>query len=244
MERLYQSLLQASRPVRNEPPSQAGQENDEPATGSLSSAAASLPEPRLFQRAEQSGPRIVAEPARSALADSLGPDSGQTRLHRLAEGDELNWRLGADALSAGRRVFYRRSLLEPAGPHGLALIGHERTRVDSRHADQLLQPAPYPATRTKERDSVANELRVLREASERARLIAHDEELTAPPAARKHLDGAPTGMNVSTVGRIEEAPPVQAPPQSDLSESQLVELRERLYRDLIERIRIDQERGA
>ena len=57
-------------------------------------------------------------------------------------------------------------------------------------ADQLLQPAPYPATRTNERDSVANELRVLREVSERAQPIAHDEAFNRPARRAEHLDGA------------------------------------------------------
>jgi Domain of unknown function (DUF4157) len=238
MERLNQSLVQASRPVLNEPPS-AVRRGHGLVAQPPSDLAATSPEARLLEQAGQSSPRILGERARSELAGSLGLDAGQIRFYDNAAADELNRRLGSDALSAGRQVLFRQGRFEPGDPRGLALIGHELTHVDSGRAGHPRQPAPDPASRAEERAAVANELRVLRDAGVWARPTARVE---ATPAAEGYSTTPPAGVKLAATGRLEDVSPEQDQP--GLSEQQLAELRERLYRDLIECIRIDQERGA
>ena len=123
----------------------------------------------------------MSESARSALVGFLGLDVGQTRFYDNAAADELNRRLGSDALSMGRQVFFRQGRFEPGDPHGLALIGHELTHVHAGLTGFPRPPAPGPASQAEERAAVANELRVLREVGVWARPAARVE---APPPRR------------------------------------------------------------
>ncbi len=185
----------------------------------------------------------MSESARSALVGFLGLDVGQTRFYDNAAADELNRRLGSDALSMGRQVFFRQGRFEPGDPHGLALIGHELTHVHAGLTGFPRQPAPGPASQAEERTAVANELRVLREVGVWARPAARG--VVAPPAlaAANPTSTPAAGVKMAATGRLEDVQP-EEDAGGGLSEQQLAELRELLYRDLMERIRIDQERGA
>jgi len=185
----------------------------------------------------------LSESARSALAGFLGLDVGQTRFYDNAAADELNRRLGSDALSMGRQVFFRQGRFEPGDPHGLALIGHELTHVHAGLTGFPRPPAPGPASQAEERAAVANELRVLREVGVWARPAARVEAPPPAPAAASHSAAQAAGVKMAATGRLEDVQP-EEDTGGGLSEQQLAALRELLYRDLMERIRIDQERGA
>jgi len=270
IERLNQSLLQASRPDSDERPTfpvlhelaapvpvgrrlptdrsdagGSGPQAERPSIAAGPETRSAVPslEARLLDRAAQSSPRILSESARSALAGFLGLDVGQTRFYDNAAADELNRRLGSDALSMGRQVFFRQGRFEPGDPHGLALIGHELTHVHAGLTGFPRQPAPGPASQAEERAAVANELRVLRELGVSARPAARGEAAPPAPAAANPTSAPAAGVKMAATGRLEDVQP-EEDTGGGLSEQQLAALRELLYRDLMERIRIDQERGA
>ena len=185
----------------------------------------------------------MSESARSALAGFLGLDIRQTQFYDNAAADELNRRLGSDALSMGSQVFFRQGRFEPGDPHGLALIGHELTHVHAGLTGFPRPPAPGPASQAEERAAVANELRVLRELGVSARPAARGEAASPAPATANPTAAPAAGVKMAASGRLEDVQP-EEDTGGGLSEQQLAALRELLYRDLMERIRIDQERGA
>jgi Domain of unknown function (DUF4157) len=260
IRRLNRSLLQASQPTPlgsspAEPPARRGSPRPRsrgvgPATQPSNPAgdvvapsiadatlarSALTPLDRLLNQARQSSPRVLNESTRAPLATYLELDAGRATFYDNPAADEVNRRIGSDALSVGDQVFFRQGRFAPDDPRGLALIGHELTHVDSSRDDVLTRRPATPASPAEEGRAVANEMRVLHEAGISAR--------PAPVALENPSPAAATGFKTAEGDRFEEIGDAQA--DSDgLSEVQLTKLRDMLYHDLRERLRIDHERGA
>ena len=63
------------------------------------------------------------------LAQSLGADPGELRIHDDAEADALSRDLGARAFTSGQDIFFRAGAFDPATPEGFGLLAHEATHV-------------------------------------------------------------------------------------------------------------------
>jgi Domain of unknown function (DUF4157) len=204
-----------------------------PSTADATIARSPLaPLDRLLNQARQSSPRVLNQTTTAQLATDLELEAARATFYDNPAADEVNRLIGSDALSVGQEVFFRQGKFAPDDPRGLALIAHELTHIDSARDNFLRRPAASPA---EERRAVANEMRVLREAGISAR--------PAPVAPKNPLPGVPTGLKTATGNRFEEVGDAQE--KSDgLSDGQLAKLRDLLYQDLRERLRIDHERGA
>ncbi|MFO0889877.1 MAG: DUF4157 domain-containing protein [Isosphaeraceae bacterium] len=208
----------------------------------------------LIDRARRSSPRVVNESARAALTKFLELDVEQSRFYDGPAADEANRRLGSDALSAGQDIFFRRGAFAPDEPRGLALIGHELTHAEASREAALHRLTIGPADPAEERRAIANELRVLHEFGIPAR--PSQQAMTpllpgSPPQAPAQTPSAmsspmqtqATGLRAAEANRLEATG--AAPPRAEsLTDRQLAELKEALYHDLRERLRMDQERGA
>jgi hypothetical protein len=170
--------------------------------------------------------------------------------------DRLLDRYRADALTRGREILIRQDKFRPQTPAGAGLLGHELT-----HSTQP-EPATSGARVRQESEAMRNERRVLEHYSRRPgydveALQRHAEPspahgpLAAPqvePAAR-HLAPAaadvPVGYQAARRDRDArgEAPPA-APQSPMLSTQQIQIIKDAVYRDLLDRIRSDFERGA
>ena len=187
---------------------------------------------RLENQARQSSPRVLNESTRADLVSFLGIEGSQAELHDNPPADELARSLGADAVTSGTHVYFRRGQFQPSHPRGLALIGHELTHVHAARSGVARQHGSGAAAAAEERAAVGNELRVLREIGWPARPTARADQIAPSPV--------PAGVKLGATDRLENVKPGEVA----LSERQLAELKEMFYRDLMDRLRIDHERGA
>jgi Domain of unknown function (DUF4157) len=96
----------------------------ENAPGELDGAAIS----ERIGAAEGSGAALDPAVAQQ-LAQTLGENSGDPRIHLDAEADALSRELGAKAFTSGRDIFFREGAFDPSLPQGFGLLAHEATHV-------------------------------------------------------------------------------------------------------------------
>jgi len=223
---------------------------EEPVTEADRPAETPPPEPlRAAQEAPSTGldGNLVAEIER--LLDRKLPPV------RVATGTKADAaaRAGlADALTIDETIHFRSGTFQPDRPEGLALIAHEMVHADAIRT--LPEPLPRSAAAEREeRGALAAEARV------RA-VLADRPPLQLGPLARpaqSRMDphpGAPPDLSARPGTRrpraaesdraLPTADAMPKPPAPGLSEDDMREIKESVYRDLMERIRTDFERGG
>ena len=192
-----------------------------------------------------------------ALADMLDLRLPAVRVQTDALADAAARRLAADAIAVHDRILFRSGKFAPHTPAGLALIGHELTHIAADYGQTSPRSGASDNGAGEEAVALRNEARVM-------------QRFTAgPPAARYpvspliSLAANATGSRVA----VGTAPPLHPGPAStpktalsarllpgegapqpasapDVSARQLKLIKDEVYRDILDRIRTDFERGA
>jgi hypothetical protein len=164
------------------------------------------------------------------------------RIHTGQAADATARRFNADAVSFGPDIMFRAGRFAPDSATGLGLLGHELTHV--AHT-QLDRSAASPDRAREEFAAIENERRVLQHAREKPALAANVAAMPREAPSRA-VPRAPAPRAASVDRGVAPAPGdrdvLSASPE--LSAQQLGALKEAIYRDLMERIRTDFERGA
>ena len=166
------------------------------------------------------------------------------RIHTGEAADAAARRFNADAVSFGRSIMFRAGKFAPDSASGLGLLAHELTHVAHTESDGVAGSPGRAALAREELAAIENEKRVLQHATRKpapmAQIAAGPREPT-PRASRT----APA-PRAASVDRGVAPPPAESglsnPPE--LTAQQLGALKEAIYRDLMDRIRTEFERGA
>ncbi len=162
------------------------------------------------------------------------------RIHTGQAADATARRFNADAVSFGRDIMFRAGRFAPDSAAGLGLLGHELTHVAQTESDRFAGSLDR-----EELAAIENERRVLQHVSGPPPMPA---QLTAAP--REPRSRPVTRAPVPRAASVDRAvaPPAadsDAPSSStELTAQQLGALKEAVYRDLLDRIRTEFERGA
>jgi hypothetical protein len=222
----------------------------------------SAPSPQPARDVEVGTPNPFAEETNADLQDQLmeerrlqgrlkeilgeltGGEVGAVRIHDGRHADGIAREHHAKAVTIGRDVFFRKGMLRPAEPDGMALLAHEAT-----HVVQALRPNAAWRRAT-------------------AAGIEEDEAEAAGrerAALRRPLRSGPGEDALQNNMRRADVRPVMAPAQSPVAHPMkadadavtasagvkdtspaggLEELKRTLFRDLVQHLRVEFERGA
>jgi hypothetical protein len=166
------------------------------------------------------------------------------RIHTGQAADATARRFNADAVSLGSDIMFRAGRFAPDSASGLGLLGHELTHVARAQSDRYAAPLDRTAMEREEAVAIENEKRVLQRATGKPGMTANLAAIPRPTPSR-----APTQAPAPRAASVDRA--VASPatddavsPSPELSAQQLGALKEVIYRDLMDRIRTEFERGA
>ena len=89
--------------------------------------------------AARGGGQPLSESARVSLEPRLGHDFSGVSVHTDADADRLSRKLGAEAFTTGKDIFFREGTYKPDTESGKGLIAHELTHVVQQQAAPALQ---------------------------------------------------------------------------------------------------------
>jgi len=183
------------------------------------------------------------------LAGMLNLRLPAVKVQADAQADAVARGLAADAVAYHDRILFRAGKFAPHTPAGLALLGHELTHIAAAHGQPIAQPGARGGD-VEEAAALHNETRVI-------------QHFAAEPAMPRYpVSQANSALASATTGNRPGPGPVPAPktalstrtlpgnesPQRtstpDLSPQQLKFIKDAVYRDILDRIRTDFERGA
>ncbi len=219
---------------------------------------------------ERSSHFILDARQRSFLADLLKMRFPPVKIYANQASNAVARAYKAEALTYGDRILFRSGKFNPQSPEGLALLGHELTHAaQSKFEDRPGVIRSSQHYDRQEREALQHESILLSHlsqplAAQRPSVRSAD---TASPAPRpmpqrrpRHEMRSPTAPSSPHVPRqaamaqpkaaLEDrrASPAEAgmlsPGSSELSESQMRLIKEEVYRDLMDRIRTEFERGG
>jgi hypothetical protein len=202
-------------------------------------------EQRLVATALRGLARTLDPHVQGYLAGLLDLRIPAVQIHTGQAADAAARRLNADAVSVGPSIMFRAGRFAPNSPSGLGLLGHELTHIAQAEA---AGPGGAPDRASLAREELAaleNERRVLRLASGRPAVtagLATLPQAPAPPALRS----TPVARAAAADRSVAPAPAEggATSPAPELTAQQLAALKDAIYRDLMDRIRTDFERGA
>jgi hypothetical protein len=166
------------------------------------------------------------------------------RIHTGQAADATARRFHADAVSLGPDIMFRAGRFAPDSASGLGLLGHELTHVAQARSDRSAAPLDRAALDREEAVALENEKRVLQRATAKPGMTANLATLPRPTPLRAPTHApAPRAASVDrAVAPSADGDAVSSAPE--LSAQQLGALKEVIYRDLMDRIRTEFERGA
>lgn len=201
-------------------------------------------EPLLDETPAQGVPLPPA--TRDRLRDLIGTAADAARVHTDERADTFARKERADAVTIGPEMYFRAGAYAPQDPAGFALLTHEVT-----HVAEWLRPG---ASWHRATDAGVRAEEHLAHARERAVLHAPLAPSLArlPAVARGHIatPRAPNAQAPSTGGAARpmkaesDRAPIDAPPPPSDGLANLETIRRGLYRDLMNQIRVEFERGA
>jgi hypothetical protein len=197
---------------------------------------------RLVERATLDPAQRLPAGLRDFLGGRLKRWLPGVQIHQGLAADELTSALRADAVTFADRIVVRHRRYQPNRPEGVALLGHELFHVAEANAPR--QRLPLAA---EEHAASSHEHRLLHELSTPKsappiRAIAEPTVLAVAPR--------PAALGVSMTppvrAALEERPlPAPSQPTADvMSGRQLAQLKDQVYRDLLQRLRTEFERGS
>lgn len=195
----------------------------------------------------------LAPPVRNYLAHTLDIRIPTVRIYANQAADQVARRQQADAVASGRNILFRSGKYDPATRQGLALLGHELTHVargEASHAAATAVALPAlpaqqgrTAWQSEEAAALQNEQHVLDRLAglpETPRLAPLAFGQSSPlPAPAPTPRAAATGRSLNEAGGREATPAAAA-----LTAGQLQQIKDAVYRDLMDRIRTEFERGG
>lgn len=200
-----------------------------------------VPRDKLAPVAEEEQPeagRELSGLTREHLRQLLGRGAEELRVHEGSDADRFSRQNRADAVTVGRDVYFRKGRFQPEEPRGFALLAHEATHV-------VEAMTPGASWRRATQAGVAEE---------ESRALAREQQLLTwqrqlPPAQERSAVAASTleASTTSPVQRPMKAEADRAPVAPAAAPSQgpsMDEIRKTLYRDILNQIRVEFERGA
>ena len=234
--RFFQSLLtgaSASSPAPASPKPSAEQPKNQ-----------SPPAPR-WQRLVERATRDPAQRLPARLHDFLGGRLKRwlpgVQIHQGVASDELTSAMRADAVTFSDRIAVRHRRYQPDRPEGVALLGHEMFHVAEAAAPRRRLPVA-----AEEHAALSHEHRLLHELS-LPKATAPGRPAAAPmaPAIVPHAPvDLPMAAPVRTASKTRSLTAPSQPTSDPISERQLAQLKDHMYRDLLQRLRTEFERGS
>jgi hypothetical protein len=207
----------------------------------------------MFPKVASQTGRVIEPSVRERLRDVVGPVAADAvRIHE-GKPPEIDAAMpAAEAVTVGRDVFFGPGRYRPHEPVGFGLLVHEATHV--RHAmtpDAAWQRATATGVRDEEDEAIRREQEViehrqsLRPATESSRR-GDQHPVIAAPTARTEATSLASVSETSSASQPMAATPGRTapPPVPEVSKADLDAMREKIYRDLMGRIRSEFERGA
>ncbi len=201
----------------------------------------------------QNSSHILDSHITNFLSNLLKRRLPKAKIYANSPADRIVKKFGADAIAYQDSILFRAGKFAPKEEAGIALLGHELTHLDQTHISKNMP------TRTTSHVSEAEEKTALHN----ERKILHHFSLPEGAADNKKEDlfsPLPNRMSHGTPSNIPKARPKTAlssrelslpissnnktNPSLKLSDQQLSVIKDEIYRDLMERIRIEFERGA
>jgi hypothetical protein len=169
--------------------------------------------------------------------------------------DQVTRQHRADAVTYGNHILFRAGKYDPATPQGLGLLGHELTHVAQarqQSAEPTMPLAPHTVAQ-EEAMALRNEQQVLnRLANYRSAPLAPPPYLAPPASDIGHVPpvsvapgGAPaprTAVSERPINGVGQSNAFAAAPA--LTAAQLQQIKDMVYRDLLDQIRDEFEAGA
>lgn len=163
------------------------------------------------------------------------------RLHINQTADQVARQHQADAVTVGHDIFFRSDRFNPQSPEGIALLGHEVT-----HVAQAVGPQPILRQgdqQHQEQVALQNEQHILNQMARSKPRPIHPRQPDTPKTMRPQQTALPRQPQPS-VQTAATNRSLDLSPSPAVSMEQLEEIKEAVYRDLIDRIRTDFERGG
>jgi hypothetical protein len=211
------------------------------------------PPPTRYARIEPTDPRkdrplddsgLIPVDVRERLRDIVGPAIDQARVHTGPAADAFARARGADAVTVGNDIMFRDGHYRPHDPHGFALLAHEGTHIAAAVASSALRGTDAGVAAEEARARLAE-----------ARALAHPTFAPNRPAPLPSGAFAPAPAPVPASTGGPHAPALAAKPMAAASDRttsapastpsfDVNELKRSIYRELLQTIRSDAERGG
>ena len=167
------------------------------------------------------------------------------RLHAGPAADAALGALRADAVAYGADILLREGALQGDRRRGLALVAHEMAHAALAEGGPQQGSAPFVGSEPEEeRLAQAGERHVLHVLT-RTPALPSLEMPTLAAASGLAPAVPPTAVRTAPAGRdVAGLPPETPPPAAALTEQQLRIIKDAVYRDLMNRLRLEHERGG
>ncbi len=190
--------------------------------------------------------RAIDPEVRSRLQSVVGPGVEAVRVHRGEHADAFAREHRADAVTVGTHVYFRRSRFRPCEPEGFALLAHEASHVlEAMRPGSSWRRATEAGVAVEEQTAVAQEQRVLRQTRPAPWVVRRlfPQGLSQPPVSESR-PAASASPAIRPMAAAEGRPADTTTTPEAPTAPNLDDLRRTLYRELMETIRSDFERGA
>jgi hypothetical protein len=182
---------------------------------------------------------------RDRLRDVVGSAADVARVHVSEDADTFARTHRADAVTIGPEMYFRAGAYAPQDPAGLALLTHEVT-----HVAEWLRPssswhrATDAGVHAEERLAHAHEASAMHTPLSPSLARLPSVAVGPAPVARAATPAPSTVASVHPMKAESDRAPIDAPtPPTDLNPN-LDVIRRTLFRDLMNQIRVEFERGA
>jgi hypothetical protein len=239
-QRAPQAVLGLSR-VLTKPARRVGNTDESSAPAKAMAPVAPLP-----GAVTQSLPLRLEEPVRTLMAGMLDMRIPAVKIYTNQAADQVARRFRADAVAYEDSILFRSGRFEPATARGLGLLGHELTHVAQvrRQPVDLSTPDTPEAATQAESLALANEQRILNRLSGYPVPVS-DSRAAGGFAAPLGSAVKPPALQTAVTDRAVTADDAtMANPMFQLSSAQLRQIKDAVYRDLMERLRTEFERGG
>lgn len=233
-------------------------------------AAAESPAGELPPAIERSSHFMLDARIKQFLSGLLNFHIPAVKIYTNQAADGVTRSYGADALTYRDKILFRAGKYNPRETAGIALLGHELTHAAQVKMESPRKPGQVtqPILKTQELQALANEAKVWQHLSSPSRGLVQGNQKPFPHSVHYPVSGSSLAISPSEgsdsrnrqINQIQSGQPRTAlssrelnlPPETNtalssspyLSAQQLNQIKEEVYRDLMDRIRIEFERGG
>ena len=182
---------------------------------------------------------------RQQLRNLVGPAADVARVHVGEHADAYARRERAEAVTVGEHIYFREKAFAPQEPAGFALLAHEVTHVaEGLRPDAAWRRATQSGVQAEERLARTREQAAMHPA--RSPVVAQFVNAAAPwPTSRTAPASAPVEVAHARPMKAEiDRAPIDAPTPPSGASPNLDIMRRTLFRDVMNQIRVEFERGA